>query len=309
MREVAVIGGSRYFGREVVRRLRDAGAKVTVINRGSAPAPPGTAQLVADRDDARGLAAALGDRTFDVVIDQVCYTPKQAAVAREVFGGRTARYVMTSTIEVYDPADRPAAVRGGEVPLTEDAVDPSRQEVRTELPWEDPEFRGRHYAEGKRQAEAVLSRDPVFAFAAVRSAHVLGGGGADFTGRLRHYLERVGAGRPVDVHPVNHPSSFTNAHEIADFLVWAAGADFTGAVNACSHGALSVTGLCELIGARAGRPPVYREVAADAAQASPFAFDRYYAMDNSRAERLGYRFSHTEDWLPGLIAQELPEGI
>ncbi|MEV5510739.1 NAD-dependent epimerase/dehydratase family protein [Streptomyces orinoci] len=303
MRKIAVIGGSRYFGRRVVQRLRDEGDQVTLINRGSAPAPPGVEHLIADRDDATALRAALGGRTFDVVLDQVCGTPRQAAVAAEVFRDRTGRYLMTSTIEVYDPATS-EHIRRGTAPLTEEAADPARQAVRPELPWHEEEFRNAHYGEGKRQAEAVFTRDAAFPFAAVRSAHVLGGGAADFTGRLRHYAERIRAGRPVDVHPVNHPSSFISAHEIADFLVWAAGEEFTGPVNARSHGELTVTGLCERIAAQAGREPVYRTVRS---AASPYAFDRYYGMDNSRAERLGYRFGHTGDWLPEVIAEELEE--
>lgn len=37
-------------------------------------------------------------------------------------------------------------------------------------------------------------------------------------------------------------------------------------------------------------------------QASPFSFDRYYAMDNGRAERLGFDFATTAHWLPEAVA-------
>ncbi|NUP03180.1 MAG: NAD-dependent epimerase/dehydratase family protein [Nonomuraea sp.] len=290
MKNVCVIGGNRYFGRRLIRLLLDSGARVTVINRGSAPPPPGVTHLVADRDDERALRAALGTREFDTVVDQVCYTPHQAATARRAFDGRTARYVMTSTIEVYDPATSdlvPRAVPG--TPYTEEAVDPASWPVRTEAA---------SYAEGKRQAEAVLGRESPFAFVTVRSAHVLGAG--DFTGRLEHYVERIQAGQPVAVHRDPFPTSFTNAEEIADFLFWTAGADHTGAVNACSHGELDVTALCDLIAARTGRTPRYQQ-ADDGTEASPFSFDRYYAMDNGRATRLGYRFATVADWLPAVV--------
>src|SRR5688500_19155822 len=101
MNSVCVIGGSRYFGRRVVERLRDEGVDVTVVNRGSGPAPEGVRHVVADRDDEDGLRAALAGRSFDVVLDQVCYTPLQAAAARRVFAGRTGRYVLTSPAVVY----------------------------------------------------------------------------------------------------------------------------------------------------------------------------------------------------------------
>ncbi|MEU5001675.1 NAD-dependent epimerase/dehydratase family protein [Streptomyces sp. NPDC021622] len=305
MQRICVIGGSRYFGRLLVQRLLAAGHQVTVINRGSAPPLPGIEHLVADRDDESALAAALGSRTFDVVVDQVCYTPVQAAIAARAFRGRTARYVMTSTIEVYDPATAalPAVPYG--TPVPEDIVDPAAWLVRTDLPWHDAAYLEAHYAEGKRQAEAVYTRDGGFAFACVRSAHVLGGGVQEFTGRLAHYVERVGQGTQIAVHAEALPTVFIHYEELADLLLWAATATgFTGPVNACSEGLLDVRGLAAVIGAQSGREPAYRTVAAGEA-ASPFSFDRHYAMSNTRAKELGFCFSRTTDWLPGAVAEAL----
>ncbi|MER7755859.1 NAD-dependent epimerase/dehydratase family protein [Kitasatospora sp. NPDC097643] len=292
MEKILVIGGNRYFGRHLTTLLRDTGAQVSVLNRGSTPPPPGITQLVADRGDEAALTAALAGRDFDVVVDQVCYTPPQAELAVHAFAGRTGRYLMTSTIEVYDTGvPHPAGV-----PLAESAVDPAQWPVRPELPWHDAEFVEGAYGEGKRQAEAVFTRAGAFPFAAVRLGHVLGT--ADFTGRLAHYAERIDAGRPVLVHREDQPSSYTNEQEAAAFLHWAVGQDFTGPVNLASHGELTATDLCELIAD--GRP--YRTAApAPGEQASPFSFDRYYGMDNSRAQQLGYPLAHTRDWLPGLL--------
>ncbi|MFF5703006.1 NAD-dependent epimerase/dehydratase family protein [Streptomyces sp. NPDC012794] len=301
MEKVLVIGGSRYFGRHLVTRLRDAGSAVTVLNRGSCTPPPGIAHLLADRDDEQALRAALGARAFDVVLDQVCYTPHQAAVARRVFGGgRAGRYVMTSTMEVYDPATfrtPPPADRAGAAvrPVAEDAFDP------LDLPAGLP-----GYAEGKRRAEAVFLRDAAFPYVSVRSAHVLGGGRADFTGRLAHYAGRIADGLPVAVHGDAYETSFVHHREIAEFLAWAAAGTFTGPVNAASHGPLDVTALTGLVAARVGRPARHRVVGAGE-EASPFSFDRAYALDNTRATRLGFTFRHTRDWLPGAVDEAVRE--
>ncbi|MER7465849.1 reductase [Streptomyces sp. NPDC097981] len=282
MQKILVIGGSRYFGKHLVTLLRDAGDEVTLLNRGSAAPPPGVGRLVADRDDEGQLLAALGGRTFDTVVDQVCYTPLQAAVARRVFAGRTGRYVMTSTMEVYDPA-----------PPTPEA---------------------RAYAEGKRQAEAVFRGEPEdggpepFGFAAVRTAHVLGGGREEFTGRLEHYVGRIAAGTPVDVHAAPYATSFIHHREIARFLQWAAGQKFTGVVDAASHGALDVLGLCELVAEQVGRP-AHHLIVEQGAPASPFSFDRDYALDNGRAAGLGFGFGRVADWLPGAIGESINASI
>ncbi|MEU4728310.1 NAD-dependent epimerase/dehydratase family protein [Streptomyces sp. NPDC023588] len=302
MQKVCVIGGSRYFGKLLVKRLLAAGHQVTVINRGSLRPPSGVEHLVVDRNDEAALKAALGDRTFDVVVDQVCYTPVQAAIAARAFAGRTPRYVMTSTIEVYDPATAalPAVAPG--TPVPEESVDPATWPVTTELPWHDGAYLDAHYAEGKRQAEAVLTRAGGFAFASVRSAHVLGGGAQEFTGRLAHYVERLARGEEIAVHAQALPTAFIHYEELADLLLWAAAAEFTGPVNACSDGPLDVYGLASLIAAQAGREPVYRVVRAGG-EASPFSFDRHYAMSNARAKGLGFPFSRSTDWLPGAVAE------
>ncbi|MFF6997399.1 NAD-dependent epimerase/dehydratase family protein [Streptomyces sp. NPDC008313] len=302
VRDVCVIGGNRYFGKRLTARLLAAGDRVTVVNRGSSPPPEGAVHLVADRDDERSLERAMGTRTFDVVVDQVCYTPRQAEIARRVFARRTSRYVMTSTVEVYENEDSASLV-------TEEAVDPRIVAVDLTLPWDDPEFVDAHYGEGKRQAEAVLAADPpdpadpAFPYVAVRVAHVLGGND-DFTGRLDHYASRIRTGEPIAVPLVNRPATYIHVEEIADFLFWAVGEKFTGPVNAASHGTLTTEELCAAVAALVpGGRTVLRGV--EAGEVSPFSFARAYGMDNTRAARLGFGFGRARHWLPRAVAQTL----
>ncbi|MER6714149.1 NAD-dependent epimerase/dehydratase family protein [Streptomyces sp. NPDC000877] len=298
-RQVLVIGGNRYVGKRLIARLLAEGHRVTVLNRGSAPPPAGVEHLVADRDDERSLTGALGSRVFDAVVDQVCYTPRQAAIARRVFTGRTRRYVLTSTVEVYEYEDSPVLVR-------EEAVDPSTVTVDLDLPWDDPAFRESHYGEGKRQAEAVLAAGPGFPSTSVRVAHVLGGDD-DFTGRLAHYADRMRAGEPIAVPAVNRPATYVYVEEIARFLAWAAGQDFTGPVNAASHGMLTTEELCAAVAARVpGGRAVFRPV--EVGEVSPFSFRRSYGMDNTRAARLGFAFTDARQWLPTAVAETLGKG-
>jgi nucleoside-diphosphate-sugar epimerase len=305
MQKVCVIGGSRYSGKVLVSRLLAAGHQVTVINRGSTQPSAAAEHLVLDRNDEAALVAALGTRTFDVVVDQVCYTPVQAAIAARALSGRTRRYIMTSTIEVYDPATAALAAVPVSTPVPEETVDPATWLVPADLPWHDGPYLEAHYAEGKRQAEAVFTQAAGFEFASVRSAHVLGGGAQDFTGRLAHYTERIAQGKEITVHAEALPTVFIHYQELADLLLWAATAtDFAGPVNACSHGLLGIRDLGAAVAAQAGRQPVYRTVARGE-PASPFSFDRHYAMSNARAERLGFSLSRTTDWLPAAIAEAL----
>ncbi|RSS54809.1 NAD-dependent epimerase/dehydratase family protein [Streptomyces sp. WAC06614] len=311
-REVLVIGGNRYFGKRLIRSLLAAGDRVTVLNRGSAPPPPGAAHLLADRDDEASLTVALAGRSFDVVVDQVCYTPRQAAVAARVFTGRTRRYVMTSTVEVYEHQDAAG-------PVAEEAVDPLSVPVDLDLPWDDPQTAAARYGEGKRQAEAVLAAAPGLPYVAVRVAHVLGGAD-DFTGRITHYADRLRAGAPIGVSVPNHPATYIHVDEIAAFLDWVTRQEFTGPVNAAAHGALATADIVAAVAAALPGGPYeadYRPAAggpgaagggpgaAEGPEPSPFSFARSYGMDNSRAEKLGFRFSRTRDWLPRAVAETL----
>ncbi|MGA5192328.1 NAD-dependent epimerase/dehydratase family protein [Streptomyces exfoliatus] len=295
--DVLVIGGNRYFGKRLIALLRESGHRVTLLNRGSSSAPEGIGHLVADRDDEAALESVLAGRSFDVVVDQVCYTPRQAEIALRVFGPRTGRYVMTSTVEVYGYEDSAA-------PLAEDVLDLGTVTVDTGLAWEDPEFREAHYGEGKRQAEAVFAAGSPFAWTSVRVAHVLGGAD-DFTGRLDHYVRRVRAGEPIAVPAVNRPATYVYVEEIAAFLAWAVEADFTGPVNAHSHGPLTTADLCAEIEKRVGGRTVFQEV--EVGEVSPFSFARSYGMDNSRATELGYSFSHSSEWLARAVAETVGE--
>ncbi|MFD9031865.1 NAD-dependent epimerase/dehydratase family protein [Streptomyces sp. NPDC059567] len=304
---ILIIGGNRYFGKRLTARLLESGHAVTILNRGSSRVPAGVsddvpagvpnrvAHILADRNDEAALEFALGDRTFDVVVDQVCYTPRQAAIARRVFGPRTGRYVMTSTVEVYEYEDSATPVR-------EEAVDPRTVTVDPDLPWDDGEFLDAHYGEGKRQAEAVFAAEPPFPYAAVRVAHVLGGED-DFTGRVEHYARRVRAGEPIAVPAVNHPATYVYVEEIAEFLAWAVETEFTGPVNAHSHGPLTTADICAEIERQVGGRTVLQEV--EVGEVSPFSFARSYGMDNSRATALGFSFSHSAQWLAQALSETL----
>ena len=134
------------------------------------------------------------------------------------------------------------------------------------------------------------------------------GGDDDFTGRMTHYASRVRSGTPIAVPAVNHPATYIHVEEIADFLFWAVGQDFTGPVNAASHGLLTTEDLCDAIAAHVleGRT-VFRPV--EVGEVSPFSFTRAHGMDNSRATRLGFRFTHARHWLPKAVAETLGKDV
>ena len=164
--DLLVIGGTGFLSSAVVAAACEAGHHVTIVTRGRAsrPVPAGVEALTANRSDRDALGAALGGRSWDVVIDTVLYRPEDAESAIHLFRGRAGRYVFISTDFVY----------GGEprrFPLDEDAPRHALGAYgRDKAACEDRFFA----AWGEARFPAVVLRPP----------HILGAGGLLGTGSL-----------------------------------------------------------------------------------------------------------------------------
>lgn len=304
-KHILVIGGTRYFGRLLVKRLLDAGHRVSIATRGNAADDFGdrVLRIRVDRGDPAAMAAAFVDARYDVVYDQMCYSPLDAAISTNVFAGKVQRYVMASTIEVYRHLYGQL-----ERPFDEGDIDLAAQPIDLDHPWRDAAMAEENYAIGKRQAEAFFHQDGRLPVVSVRIGHVLSGP-EDFTGRLADYVTRVGAGRPLRHSAKAAPSAFIDAEGIADFLVWVGClAGVLGPVNAASNGPFSAVDLHRRVASVLGEDAAFESIAAITApcELSPFDFGAPYAMSTQHADVLGYRFSHTDDWLDATIARHVP---
>jgi nucleoside-diphosphate-sugar epimerase len=98
-----IIGGTRNLGPSIVAALLESGHQVTVFNRGQTPddLPPQVERLRGDRTVPGQLAAAVGPRTFDLVVDTTLYNGSEALAALKLFSGRIGRYIFLSTGQVY----------------------------------------------------------------------------------------------------------------------------------------------------------------------------------------------------------------
>lgn len=101
---VLFLGGTGVLSAACARAAVAAGLDLTAVTRGrttSRPLPEGVRAVEADVRDDASMRAALGDETFDVVVNFVGYTPEdvRADVAR--YAGRTGQYIFVSTGSVY----------------------------------------------------------------------------------------------------------------------------------------------------------------------------------------------------------------
>ena len=295
-KNILVIGGTRFFGKLLVQRLVRAGHKVTIATRNYAPDPFGARieRVRVDRRNEQAMQAAFGGRQFDIVYDQMCHSPLDAAISSRVFKGKVGRYIMTSTVDVY------RALEPQSQAFDEESLHVDAQPIDTGFPWHDPARAGNSQVAGKVQAEAYLYRAGGMPVVSARLAHVLGGVD-DYTGRLAYYVDQARLGAVLPYTSARARTSFIEAREAADFLAWAGVQEFTGPVNAAADGALSAYELHGRVAAALQAQARTRKVTTGAA--SPFDLLTPLVLDTSRARALGYQFSHTDDWIDSAIRQ------
>jgi nucleoside-diphosphate-sugar epimerase len=301
-KNILVIGGTRYFGKLLVQRLLQAGHRVTIATRGLAPDPFGARieRIRVDRRNESAMRAAFATIPgYDIVYDQMCYSPLDAAISARVFAGKVKRYIMASAIDVYRPL-----LGSQDAPFAESAINVLAQPIDTQYPWHDPKLACESYVAGKLQAEAYFYRDGSLPVVSVRIGHVLAGA-EDFTGRLAHYVDLVRLGAPLRYSNAAAATSFMSAQAISDFLVWTGAQDFKGPVNAACEGALSAFDIFQRVGMALDEPvrTLPASKTAKPGELSPFDFPSQLMADTSRAAKLGYRFGHSDEWLDTLIRQ------
>ncbi|MCM3781792.1 NAD-dependent epimerase/dehydratase family protein [Neobacillus mesonae] len=289
MRKILILGGTRFFGKRLVEDLlHNKDAEITVATRGNTPTPfeEAVKHLVIDRENADSLRLAALAEEWDVVYDNICYSPDAALDAVKLFEGRTKRYVFTSSLSVYDAGTKDSFVEEDFDPYTYRIHYGSRDHFT--------------YQEGKRQAEAVFVQKASFPVICVRFPIVLGAD--DYTKRLHFHVEHIEEGKAIGLPNLEAHMGFIHSPEAARFLAWAGEGNIDGPVNAASNGTISLGQLIHLIEKETGKQA---EIQKDAGEehASPFGIESSWFMDTNKAVKAGFKFDDLNHWLPDLIQQ------
>ncbi|SET57503.1 Nucleoside-diphosphate-sugar epimerase [Oceanobacillus limi] len=282
MKSALVFGGTRFFGKDLVRSLLDRGVQVTIATRQSSEDSFGEEvdRLKVDRFDEGSIHSAVEGREWDVVFDQLCFSSKDAQIAVEALEGKVQRYVFTSTLSVYD---------NGEA-MPEEYFNPYTYELKMVSKDEVS------YQEGKRQAEAYFFQQSNLPVVAMRIPIVLGE--EDYTERLWHYVNQIKEGNAVYFPNPKVEMCFIHQREAGDFLSWIAESDYTGPINACANGQISMEDLVSNIEEQTGREAT---ITTEEKLTSPYGIEQTWSLSNEKATNLGYAFTELRAWLPELI--------
>jgi nucleoside-diphosphate-sugar epimerase len=181
--KILFIGGSGTISSACSQLAVARGIDLYLLNRGSTSkrAVPDEATLLrGDIRDVASTANALGDLTFDAVVDWVAFTPEHVQADLDLFRGRTGQYVFISSASAYQtPPER--------VPVTEST------------PLRNPFWQ---YSRDKIACEDLLVRayrDDGFPATIVRPSHTYDQTSVPLDGGWTA-VERMRQGKPVVVH-------------------------------------------------------------------------------------------------------------
>jgi nucleoside-diphosphate-sugar epimerase len=180
---VLFIGGSGVISSACSWLAVERGIELFVLNRGLSrlrPLPEQVTVLRGDVSDPAAVRRAVGDRSFDAVVDWVAFTPQHVRSDIDLFRGRTTQYVFISSASAYQ-------------------TPPARQPVLESTPLRNPFWA---YSRGKIACEEVLTaayRDEGFPATIVRPSHTYDMTLVPFYGGWTA-LDRMRHGKPVIVH-------------------------------------------------------------------------------------------------------------
>ncbi|WP_439874686.1 NAD-dependent epimerase/dehydratase family protein [Bacillus mycoides] len=271
VKKVLVLGGTRFFGKHLVEALLQAGHDITIATRGITEDSFGDTvkRIVVDREDEKLLEERLEGKSYDVVYDNLCYSSNAAKVVCEVLKGKTKKYIMTSSMAVYEPA----------LDLAEENFNPYEYAITY---GDRNDF---NYSEGKRLAEAVLFQHATFSAVAVRFPIVIGEN--DYTKRLQFYVKHIVKQEPIVVDHVDGELSFIHEKEAGQFLAWCGMESIEGPINACSNGVVSTEEIIHFIEEKTGIKALIQEAGDNIA---PYNEVTNCTLHNGKARELGFLF-------------------
>jgi nucleoside-diphosphate-sugar epimerase len=202
---VLYLGGTGTISASCAGLSAETGMRVTVVNRGHNAQerllPEGTEFLRADISDGSELSAALGDRTFDAVVNFLSYDTDDARRMVAFFGPRTKQYIHISSGSIYTKPVR-------QVPISESTP----TGPNPHLP----------YATAKWRAEKTLQDALVnegFPLTIVRPSHTYDDANPPLPGGWS-VVDRIAGGLEIPVHGDGTSLwTLTHAEDFAQGLV------------------------------------------------------------------------------------------
>lgn len=211
MRNVLVLGGTAWLGREITERLLAGGDNVTCFARGESGRPPAEANFVQAQRTAAGAYTAVASQQWDEVIE-LAYEPALVTGALEALAAKAKHWTLISSVSVYASNSEPNADENA------DLLDP--------VDLED-------YGQAKVAAEQASREALSDRLLIVRPGLIAGPG--DGSDRFSYWVSRFAlAGNDPVLTPVtdNRAVQVIDVQDLARWIVRAGQEGVTGVINA-----------------------------------------------------------------------------
>lgn len=282
--KVLILGGNRFFGKRLVRNLINKKHAITLLNRGnikdSFEGP--IEKIVCDRNDKEGMRAAIGDKKWDIVFDQVCFDYHQAKDACELFSNKVGKYIFTSSQSVYEFGSD----------IQEESFNPKK------YTFEELKTSNEDYGEAKKQAEKAFAEFSNFPVIFARPCIVVGND--DYTGRFSFHVNQIKENRPIYFSNPDAKISFISSSLAADVLEKLMLSNVEGPINIASRGPISLQGFIQLLEEKMGKKAILSDQK-NGRDESPYGITENWYMNCDKLKAVGIDSGEIRDWLPDLL--------
>ena len=278
---ILILGGTRLFGKVLVRNLIERGHNVTIATRGLTQDSYGdlVTRIIIDRENKKSIEKALEGKYFDIIYDNLCYSPNSARDLCDVIEDKTDRYIIISSSAVYKFNKN----------IKEEEFNPYIYKV---IYGDRNDF---SYAEGKRLSEAVVFQNYNIKTVAVRFPVVLSKD--DYTKRLYSYVENNILNKSTNINNIDSNLSFISDKEAGDFLAWLSNVDYVGPINAASYGSITIKEIIEYIEKSTGKKMIISSDGINGKYNGIFNSN----LDISRVKSLGFKFNNIKEYIFNLL--------
>lgn len=211
-----ILGGVRFLGKELLKQALEEKHNITLISLDEPDHLDQITWLKVNRENEEELKAALADKTFDCVIDNIAYNGKHVAILLRALKDKVKRYVLTSTIDTYN---------NEKLKLVDEVSDQNLDHEALEK--DDPHWK-RYYV-GKRDAERVLRSDVSTIEKVILRPCIVSGAYDNVPGKIKGFGRslvlpaRVSDNQPVLIYENDHELfSLVYVGDVAKALLLAA---------------------------------------------------------------------------------------
>lgn len=278
--KIAVLGGTRFFGKRLVKLLIKEGHEVTVFSRGNTPIPIGARSFIGDRENPEDLKSFFKD-SFEIVYDQICFNATSAQKLLDSISPSIKKIIFASTTSVY--------LEKGGMNLMEEDIPTHNFEIDMSEELE--------YHKGKQMAEAYYFQHSNIPVIALRIPFVMGED--DFTERTLWHLRKIKNHQEIFMPNPDAHFPIMHTEDVANALNFIKDCEFDGPLNATAN-KIQLKELLESIKATLS---LDYNLASQATQDnhSPYGIPHDVTMNGDKITALGFKQPMNVNWFHDLL--------